>query len=261
MAERARREPTMEEIVVALRETTRDADRVHPFAVTGPSRGKRIARRGSGGIGGGISGGISGGTNDPSDVVDLRDGEVERLLQENARLNARVVSLLKVLERQQAVHAESAADQTAETTRIEVDREAVVREVRTAIEAELAPILLVVLRLLEKRRVDPGAGSREATRGARPGPAAYPTPSDWLVDLMQRVEDSRLEDPRREDGRVQDPRLRDGVPTPNDKVTAADTMPHRSKLRELMAQVLNALSLEPNAVTPRRRYSPHEGRR
>jgi hypothetical protein len=243
MAERARREPTMEEIVVALRETTRDADRVQPFAVTGPSPGKRIAK--------GISGGISGGINDPSDVVELRDGEVERLLQENARLNARVVSLLKVLEHQQAVHAESSVDQTAETTRIEVDREAVVREVRTAIEAELAPILLVVLRLLEKRRVDPGAGSREATRGARPGPAAYPTPSDWLVDLMQRVEDSRLDDPR----------LQGGVPAPNDKVTAADPMPHRSKLRELMAQVLNALSHEPNAVTPRHPYSPHEGRR
>jgi hypothetical protein len=249
MVERARREPTMEEIVVALRETTRDADRVHPFAVTAPSRGKRIAK--------GISGGFSGEINNPSDIAELRDGEVERLLQENARLNARVVSLLKVLEHQQAVHAESVIEQTAETTRIEVDRGAVLGLVRTAVEAELAPILLVVLRLLEKRRVDPGvrdsgpgAGNREATRGPGTDPAAYSSPSDWLVDLMRRAEDLRVEDPRQQDG----------VP-PNDKVTAAGRMPQRSKLRELMAQVLNALSLEPNADAPRRRYSPDEGRR
>jgi hypothetical protein len=225
----------MEEIVVALRETTRDADRVRPFAVAGQSRGKRNVR----------------GINDPDDVVDLRDGEVERLLQENTRLNARVVSLLKVLELQQAVHAESAAEQTAETTRTETDREAIVREVRTALEAELAPILLVVLRLLEKQRADPGAGNREVTRGAgpaavprpaprpAPGPAAYPRPSGWLVDLMQGLEDE--------------------APAPNDKVIAADPMPRRSKLRELIAQVLNAPPPEPYAVTPRRRYSSHRG--
>src|ERR1700691_2680563 len=116
MVDRARREPTMEEIVVALRQTTRDADQVHQLAITGPSRGKRIVS----------------GINQSIDVVDLRNDEVERLLQENARLNARVVSLLKVLEHQQAVHAESMVDQTAETTRIDVDREAVLREVRSA---------------------------------------------------------------------------------------------------------------------------------
>ena len=118
MAERARREPTMEEIVVALRQTTRDADRVPPLAVADPSRGKRIV----------------GGINNLTDVVDLRDDEVERLVQENARLNARVVSLLKVLEHQQAVHAESAVERTAETTRIDAVREAILREVRTAID-------------------------------------------------------------------------------------------------------------------------------
>jgi hypothetical protein len=225
MAERARREPTMKEIVVALRQTTRDADREPASAVADSYRGKRIV----------------GGINHLTDVVDLRDGEVERLVQENARLNARVVSLLKVLEHQQAVHAEAAVEQTAETMRIDADRDAILREVRTAIEAELAPILLVVLRLLERQRVDPGTGGREATSGAGPDPAAYPTPSDWLVDLMQRVEDD--------------------APTPNGKVTAEDAMPRRSKLRGLMAQVLNALSPEPNAVAPRSRYSSHEGPR
>jgi hypothetical protein len=150
MVERARHEPTMEEIVVALREATRDAYRAHPLAVTRPSRGKRNG----------------GGINDPADVVALRDGEVERLLQENAQLNARVVSLLKILEHEQAVHAESAAEQTAETTRIEPDREAILREVKREVEAELVPILLAVLRLLESRRANPGAGDREAMRGA-----------------------------------------------------------------------------------------------
>jgi hypothetical protein len=222
----------MEEIVVALRETTRVVDRVRPFAVTGQSRAKRIVR----------------GINDPADAADLRDGEFERLLRENASLNARVVSLLKILEQQQTVHAESMVEQTAETTRIEADREVILHEVRMALEVELGPILLVVLRLLEKQRADPRAGNREAGRGGgsgpTPGPTQYPRPSGWLVDLMQGLEDN--------------------VPTPNDptlndRVTAADPMPHRSKLRELMAQVLNALSPEPNAVTPRRRYSPHEG--
>ena len=109
MVERARREPSMEEIVVALRQTTRDADQVHQFAITGPSRGNRIVS----------------GIDQSIDVVDLRDDEVERLLHENSRLNARVVSLLKVLEHMQSPHAESAVDQTADTTQTEADRDVI----------------------------------------------------------------------------------------------------------------------------------------
>src|ERR1700722_15573407 len=208
MVERARREPTMEEIVVALRQTTRDADQVHQLAITGPSRGKRIVS----------------GTNQSIDVVDLRDDEVERLLHEHSRLNARVVSLLKVLEHMQSPHAESAVDQTADTTQTEADRDVIPRAVRTALEAELSPILLVLLRLLERQRANPGAGNREATR-AETAPATYPGPSSWLVNLIQGVEDK--------------------APTPNDNAAAADPMPRRSKLREFMAQVLNGLRLKP----------------
>jgi hypothetical protein len=222
MVERARREPTLEEIVVALRQTTRDADQVHQLALTGPSRGKRIVS----------------GINQSIDVVDLRDDEVERLLQENARLNARVVSLLKVLEHMQSLHAESAVDQTAETAQTEADRDVIPRAVRTALEAELSPILLVLLRLLERQRANPGAGNREATRCAESAPAAYPGPSSWLVNLMQGVEDKAR--------------------TPNNNVAAADPMPRRSKLREFMAQVLNGLRLKPYAVESRCRHSPHE---
>jgi hypothetical protein len=211
MVERARREPTLEEIVVALRATTRDADQVHHFAVAG---GRRI---------------ISG-INQSTDVVDLRDGEVERLLQENARLNARVVSLLKVLEHMQSLYAESAAEQNAETMPAETDRDAIPRAVRLALEAELSPILLVMLRLLERQRANPGAGNREATHSAESAPATCSQPSSWLVDLLQGVEDK--------------------APTPNDKIDAADPMPRGSKLRDFMAQVRNGFRLRPYAVEP-----------
>jgi len=82
MVQRAEREPSMEEIVVALRETRRDADRMHPFGGATQSRGFRAAKRMQG----------------STDLADLRDAEIDRLLQENARLNARVVALLKVIE-------------------------------------------------------------------------------------------------------------------------------------------------------------------
>jgi hypothetical protein len=205
MAERTQVEPTMEEIVVALRETTRDADRVLPFAGTGAPRVKRNVR----------------GINEPADVVELRDSEVERLLQENARLNVRVVSLLKILEQQQQLHAEAVSGEAAETSRIEADREAILREARTALEAELAPILMVVLRVLERQRTtSSGKTDRGATRGTATA-AARQSPSPWLGDVMRHV---------------------DGIRTPNDEITEADCTPRRSKFRELMAQVLNASS-------------------
>jgi hypothetical protein len=204
MAERTQVEPTMEEIVVALRETTRDADRVLPFAGTGASRGKRIVR----------------GINEPADVVELRDSEVDRLLQENARLNVRVVTLLKILEQQQQLHAEAVSGEAAETSRVGADRDAILREARTALEAELAPILMVVLRVLERQCAAPGKTDRPAPR-ATPAAVARQTPSPWLGDVMRHV---------------------DGIRTPNDEITEADCMPRRSKFRELMAQVLNASS-------------------
>src|ERR1700722_6445881 len=89
MVQRAEREPSMEEIVVALRETRRDGDRMQPFGGATQSRGFRAAK------------GVHGST----DLTDLRDTEIERLLEENARLNARVVTLLKVIEQEQAIHA------------------------------------------------------------------------------------------------------------------------------------------------------------
>ena len=222
MVERARREPTMEEIVVALRQTTRDADEVQQFAIAGPTRGRRVVS----------------GINQSIDVVDLRDDEVERLLHENARLNARVVSLLKVLEHMQSFRAESAVEQTAETSQTEADRDPIQRAVKLAVEAELSPILLVLLRVLERLRASPDAANRDATRSAPSDSPTQPGPSSWLVNLMQRVEDKAR--------------------TPNDTGPAAEPMSRRSKLREFMVQGLNGLRLKPYASESRYRHSPYE---
>jgi hypothetical protein len=157
MVERAEREPTVEEIVVALRETERGAARVPPFTVVGgqpgDSRAQRAAPRG-GEIGaarahaeaGAVPDGRAGSTR----IADLRDGEIARLLAENMRLNERVVFLLKVIEREQARNAEVAAEHAA----TETERSTIFRDVSAAIEAELRLVLLVVLRLIEKQRAD-----------------------------------------------------------------------------------------------------------
>src|ERR1700735_5199573 len=135
MVQRAEREPSMEEIVVALRETRRDADRMQPFGGAAQSRGFRAAT----------------GMHGATDLTNLRDDEIERLLQENARLNARVVALLKVIEQEQAIHAAGTA---AETEPAEVDRDAICREVRAALEAELGPVLVILLGLLQQQQAE-----------------------------------------------------------------------------------------------------------
>src|SRR5690349_17921992 len=108
MGEEAARDPTVQEIVVALRETTLAgrrrgigavAERVpeserNPRPRWIPSEiplGHVVAehpasRRGAG----------------SPDVTALRDGEMQRLLDENARLNQRVVELVKIIEEQAA---------------------------------------------------------------------------------------------------------------------------------------------------------------
>jgi hypothetical protein len=226
MVERAEREPTMEEIVVSLRETRRDASRIQPLAVTGLPRSNRTLRT----MGG------------QTDLTDLRDGEIERLLSENARLNSRVLSLLKVIEHEQACLADAvaAAEAAAEPASSDADRDSIYREVRSALEAELSPVLLVLLRLLEKQRGDPAAGDHpHHVRRRVAGSAAQGGPSDWIVDLMHKLET--------------EPRVR------NETIAATDGNPRRPKLRQRMADVVNALRFDPYAVPPRRRFaSPEE---
>ena len=79
--------------------------------------------------------------------------------------------LLKVIEHEQARNAEFAADHAA----IETDRDVNVRDLRAAVEAELRPVLLTMLRLLEKQR-----GGHEAADPATP---QLPRDADWIVDL------------------------------------------------------------------------------
>ncbi len=162
MMDRAEREPTMEEIVVALRETGRSAGRMPPFTVVG-------------GQPGGIqtSGAAPHSQGAPADIADLRDSEIERLLTENARLNQRVMFLLKVIEREQTGHAEHAS--------IATDHSANFHDMRAALEAELRPVLLVLLRLVEKQRADPDGPVVEGVRQARRETA--PHDADGIVDL------------------------------------------------------------------------------
>jgi hypothetical protein len=149
MVDRAERDPTMEEIVVALRETRRAAGGAPPFTVVGGRYGGSQAPLAA------VDGrnGAAGAT----DVADLRDGEIQRLLNENAQLNQRVVSLLKVIEHEQARGTPSVATRG--------DRD-IVHDVRAAVESELRPVLDVLLRLLEQFRS--ARGGRELTRPAVP---------------------------------------------------------------------------------------------
>jgi hypothetical protein len=149
MVDQADREPTVQELVGALRETRRSAGRAPLFTVVGGhSSGEGV-----------IAGEARNATHGSTDIANLRNAEIERLLAENSRLNDRIVFLLDVIEREQARPALDAAP--------EPDRGAIVHDVRAAIEAELWPVLQVLLRLLELQR----------------GRASLSDHPDWIVDL------------------------------------------------------------------------------
>jgi hypothetical protein len=166
----------MEEIVVALRETRLGAGRVPHFTVVGGQPAGNRASVAS------LRGGESGtarrhgeAAHPPNgavstDIGDLRDGEIERLLAENARLNERIVFLFKIIEREQRRNADLQPDHTVET-----DRDGVVHDVKAALEAELRPVLLVLLRLVEKQHANPVTTSPAGETG-RPGAARGSTP-------------------------------------------------------------------------------------
>jgi hypothetical protein len=218
MVQRAEREPSMEEIVVALRETRRSADRIQPLTIAETPRAGRGVR------------GMVGST----DLVDLRDSEIERLLSENARLNARMISLLKVLEHEQANHAEI----TAGTAPAVTDQTAIYNEVRSALEEELRPALLVLLQLLQKQFLD--ASPDDGNAGGKVSLATSTgEPSDWIVELMHKLDAK--------------------APAPHEKIAARSSMPQRPKLRQCLADLLNALGFESHTATPRQRFtSPEE---
>ena len=201
MVEQAEREPTMDEIVVALREAKRGVGGAPPLTVVGGQDGidrnpNMWARR----YDSAPAHNSAQQSRSPIDPVTLRDQEVERLLAENARLNQRVMFLISAIE-QERTHNTTAA--TADDT-IEAIRAAAGREVRNALEAELRPLLLAVLRLLEKRPAQPAASSSGDTNAPAGAPCAAPKirqakrkaehpatpamPSEWLLELIGKLD-------------------------------------------------------------------------
>ncbi len=203
MVEQAAREPTMDEIVVALREARRGAGGTPSLTVVGGQDGNNQATARpppSNDSDPAHADSHDGHAHSPFDTAALRDQEIERLLAENARLNQRVMFLINIIEQQRdhtATHTQS--DDTVAATRM-----AVTREVRSALEAELRPLLLAVLRLLEQRQ-DYAAAAPVAEKAAPPdAPCAAPTirpakrkadypapsavPSEWLLELIGKLE-------------------------------------------------------------------------
>jgi hypothetical protein len=129
------------------------------------------------------------------------------------------VFLLKVMERE---HAARAAERAVRRALDETEAGAVFRAMKSALEAELRPVLLVLLRLLERRR---GRPASEGTRRNGREPAV--APSEWIVDLIRRLDD---------DG--QTPFTQEDVATETDRL--------RPNLRQRMARVRDALRREPH---------------
>ena len=147
MVDQAEREPTMEEIVVALRETRKGAAPAAPFTVVGGRRS---------------------GTQVPDVAAEIRS---QTAGSDNARLNERIMFLLKVIEREQTRSAPPVTTHAA----VETDPDAIVRALRVTLQAELSPVLQVLLRVLRKQRTEQTAREPEW-----PAP---PEGDDGIIDL------------------------------------------------------------------------------
>jgi hypothetical protein len=232
MAERADRDPTMEEIVVALRETRRHAGSP-PLTLVG---GLATAAWGSDTSRGGgqhhLARGSSANTRiggASTDIADLRDAEIERLLAENARLNERVVFLLKVIEHEQAGNAAAGPEAT------DPQRGSIARDVRSALEAELRPVLLVLLRLLEKQRADT---PDESARLAGLGTQRPDTPPADSRSLITRPDTPPALPPAADP--KPDPTASGEQPTTN---ASANIVSPQQMLRQHLLRALNVLRL------------------
>jgi hypothetical protein len=181
-------EPTMEEIVVALRETRRGAGRPPPLTVV---RGRSLndwttyaaPSNENRGVGGGHAGAAGTHTETAcTAIADLRDAEIERLLADNARCNERIVFLLKVIERDQACNA------AADSVPVE-DRGSILRDVKASLDAELRPVMLVLQRLLEKQQqLRPAGEAAVKAERKTQGPAAPVEPSGWIADMGRELD-------------------------------------------------------------------------
>jgi hypothetical protein len=249
MVEEAKRDPTVQEIVVALRETT-FRGKGRGMTVVGnrsdessraPTRAWSTQADDDG------RGGAEYRDTGLTDVAELRDAEMQRLLSENARLNERVVFLLKTLEREQAARTER---REAEGQSARADREAIAKEVRGALEVQLKPVLLTVLQLLQQQPLN-GATQRDSARIAS-GPASVesrdtPPPdyrllnrpsappkgegggyhSGWILDLISAV-----------GGTPSVPKRTDSYADPTD-----EPVPYRG--RNVIAQIFRRIVIRP----------------
>jgi hypothetical protein len=151
MSDGPKGDSTVQDIVVALRDTARRraGDMASTGAATGEGRSdlERDNARGRPQRVDSLHKAWRGESVADMGVTELRDAEIERLLGENRRLNERVVFLLKVIERDQQV----LANERAAAAQLAEGQEIVARETRAALEAEWRPILVTLLRMLDRR--------------------------------------------------------------------------------------------------------------
>ncbi|MDB5411286.1 MAG: hypothetical protein JWL84_6198 [Rhodospirillales bacterium] len=173
MVNETRRDPTVQEIVVALRETQgRSATRPRSApASIGPAAGfdDNLRHRGP-----------------PVDVRTLRETEFQRLLDENHLLNERIVELLNMVERERQAREDDRAHMEKISHRLQ-QQKAMRDDVRNTIEDELRPVLAAVLKLLERK------GSA-ATRAAAAAAATAAGRSDASVGVSaaRQARDERM---------------------------------------------------------------------
>jgi hypothetical protein len=199
MVNETRRDPTVQEIVVALRET-QGRSAMRPRSAPAPVGGSAgfddvLRHRGA-----------------PVDVRGLRETEFQRLLDENHLLNERIVELLNMVERERQAREGDRAQMEKISHRL-TQQKAMRDDVRNAIEDELRPVLAAVLKLLERKgsaatraaavaaaaaagRGDVSVGGVSAARQARDermrrdmqAEGADADVSGWLLELIRRAE-------------------------------------------------------------------------
>jgi hypothetical protein len=203
MSDEPKGDSTVQDIVVALRDTARR--RAGDMASTGASTGERRpdlernSARGRPQRVDSLHQPWRGESAADANIAELRDAEIERLLGENRRLNDRVVFLLKVIERDQKM----LATERAAAALLAEQQESVARETRAALEAEWRPILVTLLRMVDRRENEqppPARGVRrifgvdksDTRAGGRAGRSEMDDGYDpgWILDLIRGADRS-----------------------------------------------------------------------
>jgi hypothetical protein len=204
MSDEPKGDSTVQDIVVALRDTARR--RAGDMASTGASTGERRpdlernSARGRPQRVDSLHQPWRGESAADANIAELRDTEIERLLGENRRLNDRVVFLLKVIERDQKM----LATERAAAALLAEQQEMVARETRAALEAEWRPILVTLLRMVDRREHEqppPARGVRrvlgvaksDTRAGGRAGRSDLDEPGydpGWILDLIRGADRS-----------------------------------------------------------------------